>query len=230
MALEIKSLGETPDPLRLIVYGAPGVGKTTWAASAPNPIFLDYENSTTVLRGTSLEDVPVINDRKTLSDYDQVLRFIRSDHGYGTIIIDSVSAMYDAYLMTHMKGKKKGDRHIALFADFRKVVNVLKEVFYALIDAPCHVILIAHEKYRVDNESQRILEIRPQLPPSAEAAIERLVNEVFYMETKPALRGAAERILWVDSQGKILAKNRQAALTESSYTNTTMKEIYPNVR
>jgi hypothetical protein len=36
--------GRIAKPVRILVYGAEGIGKTTFAASAPSPIFLEGED------------------------------------------------------------------------------------------------------------------------------------------------------------------------------------------
>lgn len=230
--LVIESLKDKERYIKLLVYGPPGVGKTTFAAEAPNPIFLDFESSTETLRGGPNQDTPVIRDPKQIGDSEAVLRFIKSKEieQYETVVLDTISSMYDAFMMNWMQqqAKKKSnvDRHIAYQFDFRKITNVLKEIFYELQYKEMHVVLIAHEKQMVDPESNRILEVRPQLPPAAEQSVERLVNEVYYMEKKPAnLKGPASRLLYVDSQGKILAKNR-SRLTEPTIENPTWKEVF----
>lgn len=224
MGLSVGKIKDTDQYARLLIYGAPGVGKTTFAAQAPNPVIMDYENSSETLRNTDKSDTPVISDRKALSNFTDVIDFIRKPNEFDTIIIDSISSMNDTFLMEHMRSQKNRDKHIALFQDFRKMNNVLKEIFYEMITVPKNVVLVAHEKV-LRNEDNKILEVRPQLPPGAEASIERLINEVYYMEVKPNLRGPSDRILHVDSQGKILAKNRMG-LTENKLINPTWKEIF----
>ena len=36
--------GRTPKPPRLLVYGTEGIGKSTFAAQAPHPIFVQTED------------------------------------------------------------------------------------------------------------------------------------------------------------------------------------------
>ena len=36
-------------PLRVVIYGPEGIGKTTFASQFPNPAFIDTENSTEFL-------------------------------------------------------------------------------------------------------------------------------------------------------------------------------------
>lgn len=42
-------------PPRIMIYGSEGVGKSTFGASAPNPIFIQTEDG---LGGTRLQQVP----------------------------------------------------------------------------------------------------------------------------------------------------------------------------
>lgn len=225
MALSLNSVKDTDKYIRLLVYGAPGVGKTTFAAGAPNPVILDYENSSETLRGTKLENVPLAGTRKELADPKNVLDFLRTPNEFDTIIVDSISSMNDTMLMEHMRQQSGRDRHLALFADFRKINNVLKEIFYELITIPKNVVLVAHEDVLVDKESNRTLEVRPLLPPAARHAVERLVNEVYYLEAKSALKGGMERVMYLNSQGKILAKNRSSH-SENKVSNPTWSSIF----
>lgn len=222
MALSVTTVKEAPEFKRVLIYGAPGVGKTTFAAQAPNPVILDYENSSETLRNTEYESIPLAGSKKELANYEDVIAFIKNNP-YDTIIVDSISSMYDTLLMEHMR-KANRDRHIALFGDFRKITNVLKDIFYELITVQKHIVLVAHQK-ELRNEEGRLLEVRPLLPPAAEASIERLINEVFYLEATTNLKGETERTMYTDSQGKILAKNR-TGLSEPKIKNPTWKEIF----
>lgn len=73
------------DPPRILIYGPGGVGKTSFAAQAPNPIFIWTEE------GEGILNVPGF---PTAKDYNSVMEALyalyNEDHGYQTLIVDSV--------------------------------------------------------------------------------------------------------------------------------------------
>jgi hypothetical protein len=77
--------GRTPKPPRLLVYGTEGIGKSTFAAGAPNPVFVQTEDG--------LDEIDC--DKFPLATaYDEVLAALaelRSEpHEYETVVIDSL--------------------------------------------------------------------------------------------------------------------------------------------
>jgi hypothetical protein len=79
--------GKQPGPKRIVVYGPMGVGKSSFGASAPNPVFMDTEASTTEL------DVARFPRPTT---YEALLDGIRSladePHDYKTFVLDTIDA------------------------------------------------------------------------------------------------------------------------------------------
>lgn len=224
--MKVTTLDLVPQKIRTCIYGPPGSGKTTWAADAPNPIWLDFENSTESLR-KSHPNTPII-PRSELVDAESVIQWVDKPNEYDTIVVDTISSMNETWLLEYMR-KKKGASvtDVASQPDFRILNHQMKRFFYALITCDKHVVLIAHEKVWRDEKSDtpRVLEVRPALPPGAEASVERLINEAFYLETKSQIKGPDKRIMHVSSQGKILAKNRQG-LQETTIENPNWKDVY----
>jgi hypothetical protein len=81
--------GRLVKPMRLLVYGLEGVGKSTFAASAPNPIFLGAED------GTSELDVQRFPQPQTWPDVMEAVQelIIRPEHDYRTLVIDTLDWM-----------------------------------------------------------------------------------------------------------------------------------------
>ncbi len=77
--------GRTPKPPRLLVYGTEGIGKSTFAAGAPKPVFVQTEDG--------LDEIDC--DKFPLATaYDEALAALaelRSEpHEYETVVIDSL--------------------------------------------------------------------------------------------------------------------------------------------
>lgn len=79
------SKGRLSKPHRVLIYGPDGVGKSTFAADAPNPIFIGSED------GTSNLDVVRFPRLKSLNDVaSAVSELITTPHEYKTLVIDSL--------------------------------------------------------------------------------------------------------------------------------------------
>lgn len=75
-------------PLRVVVYGNPGVGKSTFAAQAPSPIFLLGED------GASHLDVPALPRPETWADViDQIDLLHKEKHSFETLVIDTLDGL-----------------------------------------------------------------------------------------------------------------------------------------
>ncbi|MCC7407457.1 MAG: ATP-binding protein [Phycisphaeraceae bacterium] len=76
--------GRRHSPPRLLIYGTEGIGKSTTAAAAPNPIFIPTED------GLDQIDCASFPLATKLSDVEAALRsLIQEDHDFETVVIDS---------------------------------------------------------------------------------------------------------------------------------------------
>lgn len=77
--------GKQPMPPRMIVYGTEGIGKSTFAANAPDPIFIQTEDGLSEIDcdkfplATRLEDVQTA-----------LLELFSEEHNYQTVVLDSL--------------------------------------------------------------------------------------------------------------------------------------------
>ena len=75
-------------PVFAMLYGPPGVGKSTFGASAPNPIFIPCE------RGLDQITVAKFPTPKTLTEFGAYLNAVDTEeHDYETLIIDTADAL-----------------------------------------------------------------------------------------------------------------------------------------
>lgn len=228
-------LSTTEEYVKLLLYGTPGVGKTTFAAQAPNPIFFDFERSTDVLRHTKgLEDTAVVHPKRMSEVFDAIPDLPKS--GFKTVVFDTISSWQDFQLEEHMieVEKKSGgrqSRHLPLFQDFRISTQIFKEIFRMLQNMPINVILIAHDKEltrKREDGTETTVGIRPELTPRLNESVTRLINIAAYYTQEANLKGEYTRKLYVNSTNLIRAKNR-LGIQEQFLTNPTWEMLTKGV-
>ncbi len=87
MSIDLNSIAKTgtPAPPRVIVYGVHGIGKSTFASEAKNPIFIRTEDG---LAGIKSSAFPVA---KSFDDVLDALRILYKDpHDFDTVVLDSL--------------------------------------------------------------------------------------------------------------------------------------------
>jgi hypothetical protein len=142
-------------PLLIVLYGAPGVGKTTLSFTANNPILEDFDGG--VERSDQALRPYVIKPQKYSGvKYltEKVYPVQIPEYGYQTIIIDTGQAMMDG-LMTDWVieqddrfGTSSGlsrNGWGALGTEFKKRIAFLKSL-------GLNIIIIAHEKFEGEDE------------------------------------------------------------------------------
>jgi len=87
--IDLKSISKNvPKKPRIIIYGPSGIGKSTFGASAPNPIFIVTED------GLGDIEVPRLPKEGTAKDFNYVLECLESliegEHDFKTLVIDSL--------------------------------------------------------------------------------------------------------------------------------------------
>lgn len=90
MAIDLSSIqrGSTDRAPVVAIHGAPGSGKTTFAAGADAPIFIRTED------GLGALDVATFPEAETIQDVmDSLAALYSDDHQYRTVVIDSMSAL-----------------------------------------------------------------------------------------------------------------------------------------
>lgn len=149
MALSLKDLKTTAavQPPRVLIYGPPGLGKTSLAAEFPKPVIFDIERG--IPRGLSIPHFDA------LDSYDAVMEAITAlyneDHDYGTVIVDTLDR-YEPMLWAKLCETQKwhsiedpgyGKGYVLadpLWRDFLDGLNALRR------DKAMAVVLIAHSQ------------------------------------------------------------------------------------
>lgn len=226
MAISIASLqhGTAPKPPRMLVYGTHGVGKTSFAASAPNPVFIQTED------GLGMIDAPTFG---LLKSYDEIMEAIGAlygeEHDRQTVVIDSLDWLEpiiwaqackdNGWANIEAAGYGKG--YVAALDLWRTVLDGLN----ALRDEKgMTVVMLAHSDIkRFDSpETEPYDRYIIKLHARASALVQEHVDCVFFVNyrvatvktdvgfNKKIVRavGGSDRVLYTAERPAFLAKNR----------------------
>lgn len=141
------SSGKIACPLKIVVYGPEGIGKSTFAAKFPNPVFIDIEGSTKHM------DVARTDKPSSWTMLMQQVRYFKEHPGmYGTLIIDTAdwaeqlcaTDLCARHQKTGIEDFGYGKGYVYLFEEYGKLLNLLEEV----VHSGMNVVLTAHAKMR----------------------------------------------------------------------------------
>lgn len=160
-----------------MIYGQPGMGKTTLALSAPHPLLLDFDGG--VHRVNAAHRVDTVQ----ISKWEEVDEVLQSPDitEYLTIVIDTAGKMLsfmDKYIMQNNPKMKKADGTLSL-----QGYGVRKNMFINFVNQVTlmgkSVIFVAHEREeKVGDEKQ----IRPEIGGSSAGDLIKELDLVGYME------------------------------------------------
>jgi GTPase SAR1 family protein len=98
-------------PIVATILGDSGMGKTSLAATFPNPIFLRAEDGLQAIPEASRPDaLPVIVKAEDV--FDQIAALINEPHEYKTLVIDSVTALERLFIQSVIDSDHKKPRSI----------------------------------------------------------------------------------------------------------------------
>lgn len=180
--------GKRPAPPRLLLYGIEGVGKSTFAAQAPKPIFLPTED------GLGEIDCASFPLAKQLTEVEESLSALAKEpHEYQTVIIDSCDWLErliwdDLCRISNSTSIEKvdggyGKGYIAALGFWRHILDLL-DVLHKQRNMA--VILIAHAKVErfEDPESTAYDRYSPRLHKQASALLTEWVDAVLFATRK----------------------------------------------
>lgn len=194
----------------MLVYGEGGVGKTTFAASAPKPLLADCEGGTKYfgLRGIKI-DAAIIEGWKDMKEF---LDMAKTDE-YETVVIDPIGELMDKlkrYMVALNDPKLIQKDGSPTMAGWGWLKTTMRMYLKALRDAGKHVIIVAHLDEKVDE--QRIIK-RPMLETKLSDELVNMVDVVGYMTVVRDDEGKEKRVIIVDpASDKYTAKDRTGQL------------------
>ena len=221
MAIDLKAIKRNKDilPPRIMLYGPHGLGKTTFGAGAPAPIFILTEDG---LGQLEVDHFPLA---KTFDQVQEALLALQGEHDFQTVVIDSldwldnliweqINTKYDAKDLAYGKGA-------VIAADYwRKVLDGLN----SLRAKGMAVVMLAHcEIKRFDSpEVEPYERYQPKLQARSSALVQEWADCVFFANYKTVVKSSdvgfnqkvtrgittGERLMYTAERPAYLAKNR----------------------
>lgn len=146
MTLANVTRGKIDAPVRLVIYGVDGVGKTSFAAAAPNPIFLGTEE------GTDQFDVARFPVPQSWQEVLDAVRNLTLDAGgFKTIVVDTID-WTEPLLLAELCRREEVTNRDDIGGGFQKWIDAAVDewrVFLAALERlqsaqKVNVVLLAH--------------------------------------------------------------------------------------
>jgi len=194
--------------VNMLVYGQPGVGKTTFAAKSPNPLILDFESGTMSVRNM---DVSIATPR-SLEDIQKVIKKAQKS-GFETLVIDSTTEMSRHFMNQVMGEMTRKDPRKSLFSPtleaWGMVTEMMRFVTRVARDAEMHTVFVALETMEKSEKSDKVF-AKPSLTPKVGEDMTAYVDIVGRLTM-----AKKERVLLLDPSSEYIAKDRSGLLPDT---------------
>lgn len=184
--------GKERKPPKLLLYGTGGIGKSTFAASAPNPIFIQTEDG---LSTVGADRFPLSTSS---SDVEAKLSsLLVTEHGYHTVVIDSADWLEKIILEEICKDNGWKDLSKSPYASYRKIEPTYWTRIIELLDAlnrrkRMAIIVIAHSEITrfEDPETESYDMYVPRLEPKTLATLSEWADAIGFAVYEKNIRTA----------------------------------------
>lgn len=238
------SKGKKRNPVKVVLYGPEGIGKSTFASKFPGVVFIDTEGSTTFM------DVDRIDGVKT---WDEILKAIeyaiknRDTYGIQTLAIDTADW---AELMAITKVCERHNVNGLEDIGYGKGYTYLQETFKTMLDkldmciaAGINTIITAHAKMRKFEQPDEMgaydrwemkltKQVAPMLKEWADMVLFANYKTVVVEDSKTKSKKAqgGKRVMYTTHHSCWDAKNRFDLDDQVDFSFDAIKHIVPDMR
>lgn len=156
-------------PVIIVIYGTPGVGKTSLFNTSKNPILLDCDRGAD--RSINRQDTIVANSwKEVLQDEGEI-------KNYSTLGIDTAKATLDDFLMTHVI-----EQDYKLKTNKLKAYGAIGDEFKLFVNRRRNegvdIVVIAHAKEDKDGD---IIKLSPDVTGQSKDLLLRIADQVGFL-------------------------------------------------
>jgi hypothetical protein len=211
--------GKISEPFTCLIYGIAGIGKTTLASKAPNPLFIDLEE------GTGRIDTARIKV-KTREQLSEAFAWAAKQH-HQTIVLDSMTAIEKLMIRKLLKEnpKWKGTLQGAGYGNgYKALVDMWQEIMNGVAHLKANgknVICIGHARVKAfaDPMTETYDRYEPDIEKQAFSVVHGALDAVLFYRYRTHVResgdekrylamGGDDRELFTIEQPAFIAKNR----------------------
>lgn len=161
-----------PSTVKMMLYGQPGMRKTTTALSAPKPLLIDFDNGVKRVNMSHLDGVDIVQ----VATWADIAELLKEDLSvYETIIVDTIGKMMD-YIISHKCGTRQPQIRDwgGINAEFSGFVRNLSNLNK-------NIIFVAHRDTRKEGDETVFI---PALREKSYNSIVTELDLLGYMEAK----------------------------------------------
>ncbi len=186
-----------PSTVKMMIFGSPGMGKTTVALSAPKPLLLDFDNGVKRVNMAHLEGVDIVQ----VENWGEIQTLLQQQQAdlapYSTIVVDTIGKMMD-FIITHCCGTRQPQ-----IKDWGRINQEFTWFTRALSSLNKHIVFVAHRDTRKEGEETVFI---PALREKNYNAIVTELDLLGYLEMKSE-RGVQMRTITFDPTSRNDGKN-----------------------
>jgi phage nucleotide-binding protein len=199
--------------LKVLIYGEPGVGKTSLCGSAPNTLLIDVERGSRTLVGTSVDVLEYVSFQQVDKFVDLLVADDPAFSKYDTIAFDSLSELQRRVLDSQLDvtSKTTGTKtYKASWDHYGPNTQMLRELMSRFRDVPNKNLIVTAQTKLDKDETTGITFNRPDLTPKLNATITAMFDIVGFLK----INSKGERVLQVQPSKTVVAKSRITTLSK----------------
>lgn len=131
-----------PAIAKILIYGESGTGKTRFASTFPNPIFVDVDHGMASV--TEQVDMVDVNDFKEIETLYEFLK--AGDHSYQTVVLDTLNEMQRLAMRATVEDFpmiRRAYNDLPGMTDYGKMLHDFIELTLKFINLPMRVVLLS---------------------------------------------------------------------------------------
>lgn len=189
--------------LKVLIYGSAGVGKTTFAGTAPKPLVIDVERGSRSLLNVN-NPVDVLEFR-SIDQVEATVQYLKNGNPafdkYDTIVLDSITEMQARLIDQQLR--EMGGGYKLEWSGWSENSQRIRMLINSFRDIEKNLICVAHDKLEKDDLTGLTI-IKPQLTPALSKTIAGIFDIVAYLR----IDSKGQRVLRLQPTKTILAKSR----------------------